>query len=433
MLKLGIRHEDKYDIETRTPLIPADVFNLVHEEQIEIIVEPSGKRVYSDQSFAKAGAKIGDLSACQIIIGVKEVPVNRIEDSKIYLIFSHVVKGQKQNMPALKKMIEKNVTLIDYEKIVDDKGRRLIFFGRFAGLAGMINGLWCLGKRLEYQGIHTPFTHIQQARNYKSLLEVEQAVIESAEMIRNGGLSHLDFPVVIGITGTGNVSRGACEILDLLPLTEISAIELLKLKKSGNWDRRRVYKVVFTEKELVKPSAPGKLFDLEDYYKNPSGYQNDFEQYLDKMTLLVNGTYWDERYPRIVTKSYLKENYDDSHPLKVIADISCDVDGSIECTVFCTKPDDPVFSYLPETDQTFMGFEHPGLLVMAVDILPSELPRDSSIGFSKALVPFIHHLVKADFSLPFESINLPEPIKKAVILYNGKLTPDFEYLKKHLN
>jgi alanine dehydrogenase len=432
MLKLGIRHEDKYDIETRTPLIPVDVFNLVHEDQVEIVVEPSDKRVYSDHSFLKAGATIGDLGECQIIIGVKEVPVHRIEESKIYLIFSHVVKGQKQNMPALKKMIENKVTLIDYEKIVDEKGRRLIFFGRYAGLAGMINGLWCLGKRLEYHGFHTPFSQIQQARTYKSLLEVEQAVIETGTMIKNGGLSQLDFPVVIGITGNGNVSRGAWEILDHLPIEEISVKELLQLKQSGNWNSKKVYKVVFTEKEMVRPINPEKVFDLEDYYKYPSGYQNDFEQYLDTLTLLVNGTYWDDRYPRLLTKSYLKENYYDNHPLKVIADISCDVEGSIECTAFSTKPDDPVYTYIPQFDQYEMGFDHPGLLIMAVDILPSELPRDSSAGFSNALVPFIPCLVKADFSLPFESINLPEPVRKAVILYQGQLTPDFEYLKKHI-
>jgi len=293
--------------------------------------------------------------------------------------------------------------------------------------------LWSLGKRLSYYGLETPFLHIRQAKTYNSLLEVEHAILETGEMIRKGGLSHLNYPLVVGLTGSGNVSRGACEILELLPVEKITANSLLELKQSGDWDHRKVYMVVFTENEMVKRSDPAKAFDLQDYYKNPSGYQNDFEQYLDKMSLLVNGTYWDERYPRLVTKQYLKENYHEGHPLKVIADISCDLNGSVECTGFCTKPDDPVFTYLPESDQAVMGFDHPGLLIMAVDILPSELPKDSSVGFSTALVPFIKHLIKADFSLPFASLNLPETVKKAVILYHGELTPSFEYLRNHLN
>ncbi len=433
MLKIGIRHEDKYESETRTPLIPIDIQRLINDDGIDITVESSNKRVYQDDDFRNAGAHIGSLDHCDIIIGVKEVPIYKISPSKVYLIFSHVIKGQKDNMPSLKKMMELNVTLIDYEKIVDEHGKRLIFFGRYAGLAGMINSLWTLGKRLAYLGLETPFLHIRQARTYHSLEEAKQAVGSLSQMIKSGGLSQLNFPLVIGFTGNGNVSKGAWEIMDLLPVREISNDQLLTLQKTGHWDDHCIYKVVFTEKEMVKPRDASKSFDLIEYYANPSIYESDFEKYLDKITLLVNGAYWDDRYPRIVTKNYLRRHYNDQHPLKVIADISCDANGSIECTEFCTKPEDPVFVYNPLEDKAIQGFDHDGLLVMAVDILPSELPKDSSAGFSSALFPYIEQLSKIDFSLPFELSSFPEPLKKATILYKGELTTDFEYLRRFLD
>lgn len=433
MLKIGIRHEDKYESETRTPLIPSDIQRLIKDDGVDITVESSVKRVYLDDDFINAGAHIGPLDQCDIIIGVKEVPIHKISASTVYLIFSHVIKGQKDNMPSLKKMMELKVTLIDYEKIVDENGKRLIFFGRYAGLAGMINSLWTLGKRLAYLGLETPFLQIDQARTYHSLVEAEDAVRSLGQMIKSGGLKQLNFPLVIGFTGNGNVTKGAWEIMDLLPVREISNEQLLTLQKSGNWDKHCLYKVVFTEKEMVKPKDASKSFDLWEYYTNPTVYISDFEKYMDKITLLVNGAYWDDRYPRLVTKNYLRRNYNDQHPLKVIADISCDAHGSIECTEFCTKPDDPVFVYDPVQDKAIKGFDHPGLLVMAVDILPSELPKDSSAGFSTALFPYIEQLSKIDFSLPFDLSALPPPMKKATILYKGELTPDFEYLRKFLD
>ncbi len=433
MLKVGIRHEDKYLAETRTPLVPSDIEQLIKNTEIQVILEPSAKRVFSNESFEVVGAQIGEIDGCDLIIGVKEVPVQKILTSKIYLIFSHVIKGQKENMPALKKMMELKVSLIDYEKIVDEKGKRLIFFGRYAGLAGMINGLWCLGKRLDVLGVETPFLHIRQARTYSSLDEARQAIIKVGEMISSGGMDKLTVPIVIGFTGYGNVSKGAWEIMDLLPVVTITPEDLMGLQVTGNWDRRAVYKVVFDEKHLVKPIDPDNSFDLQDYYSHPEKYINNFEQYLDKITVLVNGTYWDARYPRLVTKSYLKTHYHANHPLKVIADISCDINGSIECTDLCTKPENPVFVYEPLTEKIRFGFDHAGLLVLAVDILPSELPKDSSIGFSSVLMPFIKELDNTDFSVSFDELDVPFPIKKAIILYHGQLTPEYRYLEKYID
>ena len=148
MKKIGIRYEDKYVMERRVPLVPAHIKKLIAEEGLEFSVETSAKRVYSDEEYEAVGASItDDLGDCHVIFGVKEIPVDRLESDKTYIFFSHVIKGQPHNMPMLKRLMELNCTLIDYERVVDEMGKRLIFFGRYAGLAGMINSLWSLGQR----------------------------------------------------------------------------------------------------------------------------------------------------------------------------------------------------------------------------------------------------------------------------------------------
>ncbi|HQQ13264.1 MAG TPA: hypothetical protein PK855_08870, partial [Bacteroidales bacterium] len=161
--------------------------------------------------------------------------------------------------------------------------------------------------------------------------------------------------------------------------------------------------------------------------------QSDFEQYIPKLGMLLNCMYWDKRYPRIVTKDFLEKLYAAGEPaIKVIGDISCDPDGSIECTHKGTEIEDPVFVYNPSTRQPEMGFNGPGLCVMAVDILPSELPREASQGFGDALFPYVKAIAEADFEQSFDDLKLPNPIKKAMILHKGKLTPSYEYISKYL-
>ncbi|MBK9291169.1 MAG: hypothetical protein IPM52_06055 [Bacteroidetes bacterium] len=430
---IGIRHEDKYLMERRAAITPQHVKKLV-AQGIKVIVEHSDKRVFADTEYAESGATVAnDLREAEVIVGVKEIPAHHFEPGKTYLFFSHVVKGQPYNMPMLHTMMQKGCNLIDYEKIENEEGKRLIFFGRFAGLAGAINSLWSLGQRLKYKGIHTPFAALKQTYRYASLNEARAAVSAAGLEIARYGIPEGLAPLVIGITGDGNVAKGAHEILNLLPGIELSPEQLLATK-AEDLPRNVVVKVIFREHDLSRPRQAGTAFDLQHYYRNPHLYENQFEQYVPHLSLLLNCMYWDNRYPRIVTKDFLEKLFSAGEPkLQVIGDITCDPDGSIECTHKGTPIDDPVFVYNPFTRKYRMGFEGKGLLIMAVDILPSELPREASMSFGDALLPYLPAIANADFGQAFEKLELPSPIRKALILHRGKLTSAYAYLEAHVS
>ena len=431
--KVGIRYEDKYLMEKRVPLVPAHVKQLV-DQGIEVQVVPSKKRVFDDQAYEEVGARLmSEPLDADVILGVKEMPIGYFKPKKTYIFFSHTIKGQVYNMPLLRNMMESEINLIDYERIVDEQGRRLIFFGRFAGLAGMINSLWSLGERMKRKGVSTPFVKIKQTHLYHSLEEAKAVVEEVGKEIAEHGFPGELTPLVIGITGYGNVSKGAQEILELLPVKEISPEELPALRNKTSLPNNVVYKVVFKEKHLAVPKEADKDFDLQEYYRYPERFEGVFEQYLPHLNVLMNCMYWDDRYPRIVTKDFLENSWKTGGiPLEVIGDVTCDPDGSVEITHKGTAIEDPVFVYNPLERKAKMGFDGEGILVMAVDILPSELPRESSQAFSDALIRFLPDLLKTDFEVPFEALNMPAPLKSALILHHGRLTPDYQYLKDHL-
>ncbi len=435
--KIGIRHEDKYQMEHRTPLSPNHVQKLIKEHELKIIIQSSDKRVFTNQEYKKAGAMVAkSLTDCSVIMGVKEIPEEAFEPKKTYIFFSHVIKGQDYNMPMLRKMMELQCNLIDYEKIADEKNRRLIFFGRHAGLAGMINSFWSLGQRLYLQGYKdNPFVHIKQAHKYNSLEDAAKAIKEAGKQISEKGVQPRFAPITIGITGYGNVAKGAQEIIDMLPVSKITPKELLALKEEPPADpEHQIFKIIFKEQHISKPKDVLKAFDLQDYYENPAKYENNFEQYIHHLTILMNCMYWDDRYPRIFTKDYAFKLWREGDAkIKVVGDVTCDPDGSIELTHKGTAIEDPVFVYNPRTGKASMGFHGDGILIMAVDILPSELPRDSSEAFGDALIEYIKPIADADFSVAFNDLKLPDPIKKAMILHKGKLTPDYEYINQYLD
>jgi saccharopine dehydrogenase (NAD+, L-lysine-forming) len=428
---LGIRREDKSVWERRVPVVPEDIPRLREQYDMQVVVQPSQIRVFREEEFLAAGARVDeDLSPCNVIVAVKEIPPHLILPNKTYVFFAHVIKGQPYNMPMLRRLLELGCTLIDYEKVTDDKGRRLIFFGRHAGLSGMIDTLWALGKRLEWEGIATPFAQIELAHAYRDLDSARAAIREAGERIRREGLPAGLAPLVVGFAGYGNVSRGAQEVFDELPFVELAPADLPALF-AGQPDPHTLYKVVFKEEHTVKPVDPAATFELQDYYQHPEKYRSCFSDYLPYLTVLVNGIYWDRRYPRLVTKAYLREHADDLR-LRVIGDISCDIEGSIECTARCTEPGNPVYVYNPRTETTTDGYAGEGVVILAVDILPSELPREASIYFSGVLRDFIPAIVAADYTVPFEQLALPPEIKRAVIVYQGKLTPDYQYISEYL-
>ncbi len=432
---IGIRHEDKYDCERRAPLTPYHVKKLTDKYGLKIAVQRSERRIFDDEEYTAAGAKLADnLSDCNVIFGVKEMPVSFFEPNKTYIFFSHIIKGQKYNMPMLARMMELKCNLIDYEKISDERNQRLIFFGRYAGLAGMINTLWATGKRLEKEyGLITPLINLKQAHKYPSLLEAEKEISSVGQQIIEKGFPKNILPLTIAFTGSGNVSKGAQEILSLLPVKEIFPEELLHLKDKKHIPDNIIYKVVFNEEDMFAPIDPSKRFDLEEYYNLPNKYYSIFEKYLPDLTVLMNCMYWDEKYPKILTKKFLhKEANKGNMKLKVVGDITCDINGSVEITVKSSTIENPVFIYNPDNGNTIDGFKGSGVLNMAVDILPSELPYDASMEFGNLLMDFVKPLAMADYDLPFVEIDLPLALKKALILHKGELTPDYTYIADYL-
>lgn len=433
--KIGIRHEDKYVLERRTPLAPKHVDYLVNHEKLEVVLENSPKRIFKNEEYISLGASVAEsLENIPVIFGVKEIPEEKFEAEKTYVFFSHVIKGQTYNMPMLKRMQELKCNLIDYEKIEDELGRRLIFFGHYAGVAGMINTLWALGLRLKYKGFETPLLKISQAHRYSSLREAKEIISEVGYEIAENGLPDGLEPLTIGITGYGNVSRGAQEILNLLPVKDVTPEELLTLEGRQNHPKNLFYKIVFQEQHLVQPVDPAYGFELQDYYDNPQNYVSIFDRYIPYLGVLMNCMYWDERYPKLITKEQLKRHFDLGEPkLMAIGDITCDVDGSIESTVKATEIQDPIYVYNPFKDEIQMGYEGEGLLTMAVDILPSELPRESSIAFGDALMDLVPAIATASYdTATFMELELPDPVKKALILFRGEFTPDYKYLEDYL-
>lgn len=429
--RIGIRAEDKYEPERRSPLVPSDVKKMVDEYGVEISVESSAKRIFSDQEFEKAGADIcNDLDHCDVITGVKEIPIEKIRSGNVYLFFSHVIKGQSANMPMLRTLMEMGCTLIDYERVSDNTGRRLIFFGRFAGLAGMINTLWTYGERMRVKGSPNAFGSLRQTYHYKSLNEAKFAVKEAGESWVREFDSAQNKPLVVGVTGDGNVAQGALEIMDQVPVRKTALSELESVIHAG------IDPVILVN---IKPQdylrhIDGKQFELQHYIDHPDQYNSVLENWLNHFDIFVNGIYWDPNYPKLITKAWLKKNFGKSDcRLQVIGDITCDVHGSVECTERATEITDPVFIYDPKSDEYKMGFKGNGIAVMAVDILPSELPADASAEFSRALMPFVKEIMECNFSNSFEEIQLPPELKRATIVHQGKLTPDYRYLENYLD
>ncbi len=432
MNTIGIRREDK-PFETRVPLVPKDVAQLIRDYGIEFVIEPSKQRAFSVEEYVQAGVKVGPLKGTDVnvVLGIKEMPIEFFEQDKVYVFFSHTIKGQSHNMPMLARLMEVGATLIDYEKIVDETGKRTVFFGNWAGLAGMWDTFRALGQRLDYEGITpNPFRNLKPTLECGDLESLRREAMDLARRIIEEGIPEELNPLIVGFAGYGNVSRGAQQIFDLLPHREIAPEEIASVKP----DDKTLFKCVFREEHMVEPLDGEAVFDLQDYYKyGASKYRGVFERYLPYLTVLVNCIYWTDKYPRLLTKRYLESHWgSETTKLKVIGDISCDLEGAIEITVLTTTPDKPAFTYVVSTGQAVLGVRGDGPVVVAVDNLPCELPRESSSSFSESLKPLIPFLARADFTRPFKDLDLPSSLKDAVIVYRGSLTKPYEYLQQYL-
>ena len=276
MRTIGIRREDKDAWEARVPLVPDDLRELMRACVMSVTVQPSPRRVFTDDDFAAVGAVVDeDLAGCEIVLAVKEIPEDFFEPGKTYVFFSHTIKGQPYNMAMLRRMMELGCQLIDYERITDDRDRRLISFSRYAGLAGAVDTLWALGRRLAWEGLTpNPFADARPDPHLRRRRRGARGRRPCGRRIKAEGVPEELRPFVIGVTGYGRVSQGAQEVIDALAPVTVAADDLEALAGVPG-DARRVHKVVFREEDMVAPrrSRWRPPFDLDDYYRQPERYR----------------------------------------------------------------------------------------------------------------------------------------------------------------
>jgi len=422
---LGVRREDKNKWERRAPLSPENVSVLV-QQGIKVIVQPSSRRIFNDEEYMRAGAVISDdLTECSTICAVKEVPMDLLLPGRTWLFFSHTIKAQPSGMPLLDAAVEKKVRLIDYECITSTGqrgGPRLVAFGTYAGYAGAIDFLRGMGERFLALGFSTPLLAVGSSFMYQSLDEARRAVRLAGDAIASNGMPAALCPLTVVFTGEGNVSQGALEIFKLLPHEMVTPSDLATLCVEGaKGTVHKVYLCMISAKHMVR-RKDGRPFEKEYYYSEPEAHESIFQdKILPHATVVVNGMYWDARFPKLFTQEDLVRHVRSGHDkLLGVCDITCDEDGSVPTKMF-TSIEKPFFLYNALDDTTSESMDGPGVLFHAVDHLPSELPREATDHFGKCLLPFLPDLARG-------AQDVPEPIKGAIICENGAITNAFRYI-----
>ena len=398
-MKFGIIKERKNPPDRRVVFSPQKLQEFQNQfPQATIVVETSDIRVYSDEAYAKAGFEITeDLSDCDVLIGVKEVPIASLLPNKKYFFFSHTIKKQPYNRGLLKAMLEKNITLYDHEVITDSRGNRLIGFGRYAGIVGAYNGFRAYGlKNNTFQ--------LPKATGLKD----QQELIDT--------LKSIDLPnLKILLTGSGKVARGAQEMLDGMNLRAVSVTEYL----STNFDEPVYCKVDVLD---YNKRLDGQVLSNRDFYNNPSEYESDFMRFAKVTDYFIAGHFFGEGSPYLFTREDAKS---DQFNIHLVADISCDIDGPVASTLRASTIADPIYGYDPETSAEVAYTTPNAITVMAVDNLPCELPKDASDGFGDL---FLSHVIPAFFNGDKDGI-----LARAAMTNAQQLTPRYEYLQGYVN
>ncbi|KAI7832971.1 mitochondrial alpha-aminoadipic semialdehyde synthase [Kickxella alabastrina] len=429
---LGIRREDKNRWERRVALTPAHVKKLIKETGARILVQPSNTRIFNNASFEKAGATIEeDLAKADAILGIKEVPIAKLIPEKTYVIFSHTHKGQSYNMPSLRAFLDNKIRLIDYELMLDPRtDKRLVLFGRYAGYAGMIDGLHGLGQRLLALGYNSPFIHMGQAHVYPNLECVNTKLRHVGNIIADQGLPEAFAPMIFTFTGSGNVAQGARAIFDKLPHENITVDDLPLIFKDRYNERykNRLLALQVNAEDYLERIGGGK-YSREEYRQHPERYRSVFAQKIAPYTtMLVNGIYWESKYPRLMSTADLaaiQGQRELKNRMLAIADISCDIGGSLEFMSHASTIDSPFF-YVDARDGLVehKDVEKPGVQINSIDNLPTELPFEASQHFGDSLYPFAKALATGELDHPV--------LSRAIICQDGSLTKQHEHLKKSL-
>ena len=397
-MKFGLIKERKTPPDHRAVLSPRACQKVVSQfPQAEIRVEPSPIRVFSDEEYLQAGIEVSeDMASCDVLLGVKEVPVDALIPERKYFFFSHTIKKQPYNRPLLRAVLEKKIELYDHELLTDPKGVRLVAFGRYAGIVGAYNGFRAYG--LKYGGFSLP-----KARELKD----QQALIAKLKKVELP-------PIKILLTGRGRVGSGAREMLDGIGMRHVTVADYLH--KEFN---EPVYcQIDASEYNKRKDGVRGSK---ADFIANPGEYRSDFFRFARLTDLYIAGHFYGQGAPYLFTRE------DARHPefrISVVADISCDIDGPVACTLRPSTIADPVYGYDPQTEKETDYRNSGAIAVMAVDNLPASLPRDATEGFGAA---FVKHIIPAFFDGDADGI-----LERARMTRGGRLTPRYAYLQDYV-
>ncbi len=397
-VKIVLIREGKAEPDKRVALTPAQCIKLKTAfPQVEIVVQPSPHRCIADTEYESAGLKLQeDLNDCNILLGIKEVPVEQLIENKTYLFFSHTIKKQPHNRKLLREILKKKIRLIDYETLTWENGSRILGFGRYAGIVGGHNGLLTYGKKKKLYDIKP--AHL--CKNYHELLEQYK---------------HIQIPnIKICLTGDGRVSHGVIEFFEKLNLREVTPRAFLQEKFD-----EPIY--VHLRSEHYYEHKDSRPWDKSDFYHNPEDYICTFKPYTQATDLLVNGILWKPGIPAFFSKAEMKE---DNFNIEVIADISCDIPGSLPSTLRSTTIENPVYGYHKYSSAEVEPYMPNTVDIMAVGNLPCELPFDASKGFGEDLLRSVmpHLLNKKE----------DDVIKNATIAENGSLTKRYTYLTDYI-
>ena len=396
-MKIGIIREEKNPPDTRVALIPTHANTLKNNfSEVQVVAQQSPNRCYSDEEYKRQNIPVvNNVDDCDVLIGVKEVPIENLVANKTYFFFSHTIKKQPYNQKLLKTVVAKNIRLIDYECITDDKGNRVIAFGRFAGIVGAHNGLMAYGTR-------TQQFNFPRAKSFKNLDELFSFY------------NTVKLPAVkIVITGGGRVAKGSIEVLKQLKIRSVSKNEFV-----NNNFSEAIYVQLDSEDLYFRKDSSQK--PIPDFYAHPELYECQFQPYYKAADIMLNAIFWNPKAPVFFSKAEMKQP---DFNIKTIADISCDIEGSIPATLKATTIANPVMGYNPETEKEDEPYQNHVIDIMSIDNLPNELPRDASESFSEKMLQIvIPELLKSNSDM----------IERATIARNGNLTTKYEYLRDYL-
>lgn len=397
-IKIGLIREGKTPPDKRVPFTPLQAQEIEQRfANVKIICQESPIRCFKDDEYRAVGIEVRpDVNDCDILMGIKEVPLAQLAADKFYLFFSHTMKQQPHNKKLLQEVLKKNIRLLDYEALKDTQGNRLVAFGRFAGIVGAYNGLWTFGKRYNLFSLRRAF----------ECFDINDLKLE----IRKIKLP----PIKIVLTGAGRVAKGAMETLDTAGIRKVNILDFLTHTfnepvylqlSSGDYHTRK----------------EGGHFNRDEFHEHPERYVSHFSKFMKVADMLLSGHFWNPKAPMLFTR---QDVLSPDFKVKVVTDITCDIDGSVPTTKKASTIVDPIYDYDPQTNTTQPPLSDDKFItVMAVDNLPCELPRSASEEFGRDLI---------DRILRPLLVNDPEGIiQRATIAQSGKLTETFRYLEDY--